>query len=422
MSDSGSETVAPTRIDDSRPGPLAGLRVLDLSRVLAGPFCTQLLGDLGAEVIKVEQPGKGDDTRFWGPPFVTNAEGVSGTESAYYLAANRNKRSITIDLSSSSGQSLLHQLAARCDVLIENFKVGALKKFNLDYERLRNNHEKLVYCSITGFGQTGPYAQRPGYDFLIQAMGGIMSISGPADAEPSKTGVAIADIMCGMYATVAIQAAIRHRDRTGQGQYIDLALLDTQLAWLANIGSSYLISGNKPERYGNGHPSIVPYDTFPSADGDIALAVGNDRQFARLCRFIGAEDMAQDARFITNVQRVKHRQQLRPLLCELLTAKPSEYWIQGLNRLGVPCGPVNTVDQVFADPQVQHRQMEVSVPHPDAAGGNIRMVANPLKFSTTPVCYRYPPPKLGQDTDEILRTELGLDEAAIVKLHQQGVV
>ncbi|HED13675.1 MAG TPA: CoA transferase [Gammaproteobacteria bacterium] len=409
-------------VEQCSPGPLTGLRILDLSRVLAGPVCTQLLGDLGAEVIKVEQPGKGDDTRCWGPPFVVDAQGRNTTESAYYLAANRNKRSLTIDLSVSDGQSLLRQLALRSDVVIENFKVGTMAKFNLDYNRLQDNHKELVYCSISGFGQDGPYAQRPGYDFLVQAMGGLMSLGGPVDAAPSKTGVAIADIMCGMYATVAIQAAIRHCDITGQGQYIDVALLDTQLAWLANVGSSYLLSGQKPERFGNGHPSIVPYDIFPVADGHMALAVGNDRQFSRLCQFIGAERLAQDTRFISNMLRVKHRQQLHPLLCERLIVKPSEYWIQGLNRLEVPCGPVNTVDQAFADPQVQHRKMVISIPYSDAAGGEIKMVANPLKFSATPVRYSLSPPKLGQDSDVVLQSVLGLDTEAIAKLREQGVI
>jgi len=403
-------------------GPLAGLRILDLSRVLAGPVCTQLLGDLGAEIIKVEQPGKGDDTRFWGPPFVLDAKGGNSTESAYYLAANRNKHSLTIDLSAAKGQSLLRRLALHSDVLIENFKVGTMKKYHLDYNSLQTNHKKLVYCSISGFGQDGPYAKRPGYDFLVQAMGGLMSLGGPVDGEPSKTGVAIADIMCGMYATVAIQAAIRHRDLTGEGQYIDLALLDTQLAWLANVGSSYLISGQQPQRFGNGHPSIVPYDTFPVADGHIALAVGNDRQFAHCCQFIGATELAQDRRFASNVQRVKNRQELRKLMTEYLVKMPSRYWIEGFNELGVPCGPVNTVDQAFADPQVQHRKMVVSLPHPDAADGQIKMVANPIKFSATPVSYRHSPPKLGQHTDSVLRSLLGLDAVEIEELRKEGVI
>jgi crotonobetainyl-CoA:carnitine CoA-transferase CaiB-like acyl-CoA transferase len=401
---------------------LAGVRVLDLSRILAGPTCTQLLGDLGAEVIKIERPGAGDDTRKWGPPYVRDRQGNDTTESAYYLCANRNKRSVAIDISRPEGQQLVERLAAKCDVLIENFRTGTLPRYGLGYEQLKDRHPHLVYCSITGFGQTGPYAGHAGYDFLVQAMGGIMSITGDPHGPPTKVGVGIADVMCGMYATVAILAALRHRDRTGKGQQIDLALLDSQVAWLINAGLHYLTSGEAPGRLGSGHPNIVPYDLFPAADGHIALAVGNDAQFRRFCEFAGAAGLAEDVRFATNDARVRNREQLVPELQRLTVTRTTGEWIEGLQGLGVPCGPVNDLGQVFADPQVLHRQMVTPMPHPLAGEGYVRLIGNPIKFSETPVSYRRGPPTLGQDTAETLAEWLGIDAAELARLRAKGIV
>jgi crotonobetainyl-CoA:carnitine CoA-transferase CaiB-like acyl-CoA transferase len=401
-------------------GALAGIRILDLSRILAGPTCTQVLGDLGADVIKVERPGEGDDTRKWGPPFVLDSRGHETTESAYYLCANRNKRSIDIDIASPRGQALVHELAAASDVVIENHKVGALARYSLDYRSLKKTNPRLVYCSITGFGQDGPYAARSGYDFLAQGMGGIMSVTGQADGEPMKVGVGITDIMTGMYAAISILAALRHRDTSGLGQHIDLALLDTQVAWLINAGQYFLTSGRLPPRLANGHPNIVPYQVFPAEDGHFILAVGNDAQFLRFCHFAGAAELAEDNRFSTNVGRVRNRDELIPKLEALTTLKTVEQWVEGLERMGVPCGPVNRIDQVFSDPQVTHRGMRISLPYADCKGDSVDLIGSPIRMSETPVSYRRAPPRLGQDAEEILRDVLGYDAARIRELKESG--
>jgi crotonobetainyl-CoA:carnitine CoA-transferase CaiB-like acyl-CoA transferase len=403
-------------------GPLKGVRVLDLSRVLAGPICTQLLGDLGAEVIKVERPGAGDDTRQWGPPFLEDATGNPTRESAYYLCANRNKRSLAVDIGSAKGQALIRALAVKCDVLVENFKTGGLKKYGLDYDRIHEVNPGLVYCSITGFGQTGPYAPRPGYDLLIQAMGGLMSITGPEGGEPCKVGVAVSDIMCGMYAAVAILAALRAKDASGRGQYIDMALLDAQVAWLANQGQRYLISGEVARRRGNAHPDVVPYQVFKAKDGHIILGVGNDQQFRRFCEFAGRPELADDPRFAGNDRRVRNRDALIPALEAMIASRPAAEWLEGLAARNVPCGPVNNIDQVFADPQVRQRQMTVTLPHPLAASGEVTLLANPVRFSETPVSYRRAPPTVGEHTAEVLAELLGLDEASVLGLESRGVV
>ena len=386
---------------------LQGLRVLDLSRILAGPSAAQLLGDLGADVVKVEKPGEGDDTRKWGPPFVEDAQGRPTSESAYYLCANRNKRSIEIDLACPQGQALVMSLIEKADVLIENYKVGGLEAYGLSYAQLKDRFPRLVYCSITGFGQTGPYAPRAGYDFLIQGMGGIMSITGEPDGEPMKVAVGIADVMTGMYATVGILAALRHRDATGKGQHIDLALLDTQVAWLINAGTSYLTSRSNPTRLGNAHPNIVPYQVFPTADDPIIIAVGNDSQFRKLCEIAGIAEIADDPRFATNVARVEHRTLLIPIITQALSQRSRAHWIDACEKVGVPCGPVNSLAQVFDDPQVRHRGAEVRLAHPLSGSGEVSVIANPLKLSETPVQYRHAPPVRNQHEKEILSDWLG---------------
>ncbi len=403
-------------------GPLKGVRVLDLSRVLAGPMCTQLLGDLGAEVIKVERPVAGDDTRQWGPPFLEDTDGNPTRESAYYLCANRNKQSLAVDIANPEGQKLIRELTAKCDVLVENFKTGGLVKYGLDYDSVREVNPRLVYCSITGFGQTGPYAARPGYDLLIQAMGGLMSITGPEDGDPCKVGVAVSDIMCGMYAAVAILAALKAKDATGQGQHIDMALLDAQVAWLANQGQRYLISGEVARRRGNAHPDVVPYQVFKAKDGHIILGVGNDQQFRRFCDFAARPELADDPRFSSNHQRVRNRDVLIPELKALIAARPAAEWLEGLGARNVPCGPVNNIDQVFADPQVRQREMTVTMSHPLAASGEVTLLANPMRFSETPVSYRRAPPTVGEHTAEVLAELLGLDEASVSGLESRGVV
>ena len=389
------------------PMALAGLRVLDLSRILAGPSATQLLGDLGADVVKIEKPGEGDDTRKWGPPFVPDQEGRPSSESAYYLCANRNKRSIEIDITTPEGQALIHALLAKADVFIENYKVGGLQAYGLAYGQIKSLYPRLVYCSITGFGQTGPYASRAGYDFLIQAMGGIMSVTGAPDGDPMKVGVGIADVMTGMYATVGILAALRHRDQTGEGQYIDLALLDTQVSWLINAGTSYLTSRKNPQRLGNGHPNIVPYQVFPTADFPIIIAVGNDNQFQKFCEYSAMTGVADDPDYATNVARVKNRDRLIEKISEALRQQTRDHWVSVFEKVGVPCGPVNTLEQVFADPQIRHRQAEVALEHPIAQSGKVSVIANPLKLSATPVQYRFAPPVRNQHEKEILHDWLG---------------
>ncbi len=382
-------------------GALEGLRVLDLSRILAGPTCTQLLGDLGADVIKVERPGHGDDTRAWGPPFVERPDGTPTTESAYYLCANRNKRSIAVDLASEEGAETIRRLAETCDVLVENFKVGTLARYGLDHDSLSARCPHLVYCSITGFGQTGPHAHRAGYDLLAQGYGGIMSLTGEPDGEPMKVGVGIADVVCGMYATTAILAALRHRDRTGQGQHIDVALVDTQMAWLVNAGTHYLASGSPPARYGNQHPNIVPYQVFAVADGHIIVAVGNDGQFARFCELLDRTEWATDPRFATNAARLQHRDAIVERVAERLAHLDSAQVLAGMEARGIPGGPIHTLDQAFASDQAQAREMVVRLPHPPS-GRDVALIGNPLKLSRTPVAYRRAPPACGADTEEVL--------------------
>ncbi|WP_454261849.1 CaiB/BaiF CoA transferase family protein [Pseudoxanthomonas mexicana] len=389
------------------PQSLAGVRVLDLTRVLAGPWCTQVLADLGADVIKVERPGSGDDTRGWGPPFLKDAEGNETPESAYFLCANRNKRSLTVDLSTAQGQAIIRRLAMRSDVLVENFKVGDMARYGLDAATLRAAHPGLVYCSITGFGQDGPYAQRAGYDFAVQGLGGLMSVTGAADGEPQKVGVAVADLFTGMYATVAILAALRHRDATGEGQVIDMALLDAQVAMLANLGSHYLVGGQVPARQGNAHANIVPYQVFAVADGHIIVAVGNDRQFARLCGLLGEPELASDERFSTNAGRVRHRDVLVPQLQSALMSRDRQTWLVLLEAAGVPCGPVNDIADVFGDPQVRARDMCINIEHQSAV--SLPLVASPIKMSATPIRYVRPPPLLGEHTEEILAEMEGID-------------
>jgi crotonobetainyl-CoA:carnitine CoA-transferase CaiB-like acyl-CoA transferase len=407
----------------STPGALHGVRVLDLSRVLAGPWCTQTLADLGADVIKVERPGSGDDTRGWGPPFLKQRDGSETHEAAYFLGCNRNKRSMTVDIAQPAGQALIRRLAGQCDVFVENFKVGDMARYGLDAARLTALNPRLVYCSITGFGQTGPYASRAGYDYAVQGIGGLMSITGERDdlpgGGPQKVGVAVADLFTGMYASVAILAALRHRDATGQGQVIDMALLDTQVAMLANLGANYLVTGQSPRRAGNAHQNIVPYQVFEVADGHIILAVGNDGQFAKFCAVAGRPDLAADPRFAKNADRVRQRDVLVPLLADILKARSKQDWLSALEAAQVPCGAINSLEEVFADPQVRERGMTVQMPHPltDA----LRLVASPLKLSATPVRYDHPPPLLGEHTDEVLADfGIGADERAA--LRAQGVL
>ena len=422
-----------TTVAASAPMALDGLRVLDLSRVLAGPWSTQVLADLGAEVVKVEKPAKdgapgGDDTRGWGPPFLRDRDGNDTSDAAYYLGTNRNKRSVTIDIATAEGAELVRRLADRADVLIENFKVGDLARHGLDAPSLLARNPRLVYCSITGFGQTGPYRNRAGYDYAIQGMGGLMSVTGPSRAEiaddapgggPQKVGVAVADLFTGMYATVAILAALRHRDRTGQGQAIDMALLDTQVAMLANLGAGYLASGVAPQRAGNAHQNIVPYQVFEVADGHLILAVGNDGQFARLCAIAGCSELATDPRFARNAGRVRNRAVLVPLLAARLRLRTRAEWLADLEAAKVPAGPINDLAEVFADPQVQQRGMAVDLPHPVA--GSVRLVASPIKLGATPIRYRRAPPLLGADTDAVL-AEMGLDAEAIAALRRSRTI
>ena len=402
-------------------GPLDGVRILDLSRVLAGPFCTQMLADLGAEVIKVERPGVGDETRTWGPPWVKDAEGADTTESAYYLCANRNKRSITVDFSRPRGAALVKRLLRRCDALVENFKVGGLARFGLGYEQLREELPRLVYCSITGFGQTGPYAHRPGYDMMAQGMGGLISITGEPDRPPSKVPVAINDIVTGMYTAVALLSAVRHRDLAGQGQHVDVGLLDAQVSWLANVASNYLIGGRIPQRLGTAHPNSVPYQVFPTRDGFIIIAANNDGQFERLCVAAQAPELLEDPDFASNALRVRNRDRLIPEIEALTRTRDTAVWLRALEAAGVPCAPVNTIDQVFADPQVEAREMQIRMPHP-LAGEDVPLVGSPIRLSRTPVAYRRAPPTLGEHTDEVLAQMLGLNESERQALRDEGVI
>lgn len=405
-------------------GALSHIRVLDLSRVLAGPWAGQILADLGAEVIKVERPGTGDDTRSWGPPFLKDPVGENTTEAAYYLAANRNKQSVTIDFTRPEGQKLVRELAARSDIVIENFKVGGLAAYGLDYPTLKGLNPRLIYCSITGFGQTGPYAKRAGYDFMIQGLGGLMSLTGRADAEegagPVKVGVALTDILTGLYSSTAILAALAHRDQSGLGQHIDMALLDVQVACLANQAMNYLTTGVAPRRLGNAHPNIVPYQDFPTADGDFILTVGNDSQFRRFAEVAGQPGWADDPRFLTNKLRVANRGELIPLIRQATVFKTTAQWVGELEAAGVPCGPINDLAQVFADPHVQARALAIELPH--VLGGVVPQVASPIRLSETPVEYRHAPPLLGEHSDQVLSVVLGLTEEEIAALREAGVV
>jgi crotonobetainyl-CoA:carnitine CoA-transferase CaiB-like acyl-CoA transferase len=406
------------------PGPLTGIEVLDLTRVLAGPWATQLLADLGATVTKIEHPGGGDETRSWGPPFLAGGSGAVPPQSAYFLAANRGKRSVAVDLATDEGPRIVRALAARSDVLVENFRVGTLARYGLGHEQMCAANPRLVYCSVSAFGQDGPRRDEPGYDAMIQAGGGLMSITGVPDGEPGagpqKVGVAVADLMAGMYAASGILAALRHRDRTGAGQHIDLALYDTQLAWLANQALNYLVSGVAPQRQGTAHPNIVPYQAFRTRDGHLMLAVGNDRQFLAFAEAAGAPELARDARFATNAQRVRHRADLIPLLARILLAAPTQVWLARLRERGVPCGPINDIAQAFADPQAVHRGLRVEMTHPVL--GPVPGVRNPLRFSATPLGCERAPPLLGEHTEEVLRETLGTSAEEIERLRRLGVI
>lgn len=402
---------------DLKDGPLTGLRVLDMSRILAGPTVGQLLGDLGADVIKIERPGKGDDTRAWGPPFVKDKDGNNTRESAYYLCANRNKRSVAVDIAHPDGQALLADIAAGSDIMLENFKVGDLKRRGLDYETLKARNPGLIYCSITGFGQTGPYAHRAGYDFLIQSMGGIMSVTGDPDGEPTKVGVGIADVMTGMYSTVAVLSALHAREKTGEGQHIDVALLDAQISWLINMGTSYLTDNKVPTRMGNMHPTVVPYGAFEASDGWFSLAIGNDSQFGKFCNAAG-EDMATDERFATNAARVVNRDALMPRMFGATRKKTRGEWMEILEAAGVPCGPINDLESAINDPHALERGSRVKQDYPHSDKGYVETLGNPIKLSATPITYRRPPPQVGEHTEEVLR-ELGFDVDA---LKEKGAV
>jgi len=396
-------------------GPLKGLRVFDLTRVLAGPACVQMLADLGADVIKIERPGAGDDTRGFAPPT------MPGTgESAYFVGVNRNKRSVTLDIARPEGQAIARRLIASCDVLAENFKVGTLAKYGLGYEQLHAAFPRLVYCSITGFGQTGPYAPRPGYDGLIQAMGGIMSLTGDPNGDPQKVGVPVADVFAGLYGCIGILAALRHRDATGQGQQIDIGMLDTHVAWLANQGMNYLATGENPVRLGNQHPNIVPYQVFATEDGHIVLSIGNDPTFQRFCESFGLADLPGDPRFTTNAARVQNRQLVTDTLAPVMRQHGTAWWVERLEALKIGCGPINRLSEVFADPHVIARNMVVEMAH--GSGARVKVVANPVKLSETPADYRLPPPLLGEHTDQVLSEQLGFDAATLANLRGQGVI
>lgn len=405
-------------------GPLAGVRIVDLSRVLAGPWATQILADLGADVIKVEHPQGGDETRAWGPPYLKDRDGADTSESAYFLSTNRGKRSVALDFATPDGQRLVRELAMQSDALVENLKVGGMKKYGLAFDDLAPLHSRLIYCSVSGFGQAGPDATRAGYDAMIQGMGGLMSITGLPDGEPGggpqKVGVAVADLMAGMYAVCAIVAALYEREKTGAGQHIDLALLDTQVASLANQALGYLVSGEAPRRRGTAHPNIVPYQAFATADGHLMLAIGNDRQFAAFCELAGRKEVAADPRFATNAARVEHRNELVQRVTELLKTRTTRQWLELLATASIPCGPINDIAQVFAEPQVKYRQLHLTLPHPSA--GSTPGVRNPIRYSRTPIEYLRAPPLLGQHTDEVLSERLGLDAAEIDSLRRRRVV
>jgi crotonobetainyl-CoA:carnitine CoA-transferase CaiB-like acyl-CoA transferase len=396
-------------------GPLKGLNVFDLTRVLAGPTCVQMLGDLGADVIKIEKPGSGDDTRGFAPPYMVGTQ-----ESAYFVGVNRNKRSVTLDIAQPDGQAIARQLIAQCDILVENFKVGALAKYGLGYEDLHARFPRLIYCSITGFGQTGPYAPRPGYDSLIQAMGGVMSLTGEPDGMPQKVGVPVGDLFAGLYGCIGILAALRHRDATGQGQQIDIGMLDTHVAWLANQGMNYLATGENPARLGNQHPNIVPYQVFPTEDGHIVLSIGNDPTFKRFCDSFALTYLLEDERFATNAARVRNRQLVTNTLTPVMQRHHTTWWVDRLEALKIGCGPINKLSDVFTDPQVIAREMVKELPH--GSGQTVKVIANPVRLSETPPDYRLSPPLLGEHTDTVLSERLGLDAPALAALREKGII
>ena len=406
------------------PSSLSHIRVLDLSRVLAGPWCSQHLADLGAEVIKIERPGTGDETRAWGPPYLKDADGNDTTEAGYYLSCNRGKKSLTLDISTKEGQDIVRKLAAKSDVVLENYKVGQLKKYGLGYDDLYAINPRLVYCSITGFGQTGPWSHRPGYDFIIQGLGGLMSITGERDdlpgGGPQKAGVAVTDLMTGMYSTIAILAALTHRERRGAGQHIDMALLDVSVAMLANMNMNYLTSGQVPRRWGNAHPNVVPYQVFACSDGHIIIAAGNDSQYRKLCEMLGASALGSDERFATNSNRIRNRSALIALLEPLVKVRTRDQWVSALEAASVPCGPINTIDQVFENPQVKARGIKVEIPHPLA--GTAPQVASPMRFSATPIEYHHAPPTLGQHNEYVLRELLGMEKNEIEQLERKNII
>jgi crotonobetainyl-CoA:carnitine CoA-transferase CaiB-like acyl-CoA transferase len=419
------KVVAMTGVDETVKklnGPLEGLRVLDLSRILAGPTATQALADFGAEVIKIEKPIVGDDTRGWGPPFVKDKTGADTRESAYYMSANRGKKSVAVNLAHPEGQNIIRQLAMQADILVENFKVGDLTRYGLDYMTMKALNPRLIYCSITGFGQTGPNAHRAGYDFLAQAEGGIMSLTGEADGRPLKAGVGIADVMCGMYALAAILAAVQARHHTGLGQQIDVSLLDTQIAWLINQGVGYLTNGKVPPRRGNDHPTIVPYGSFPAKDGTLVLAIGNDAQFARFVAIAGQPELAKDPRYTKNKDRVLNRKSLIPVLEGMTAQRGIAEWLAELDVAGIPAGPINDLSQTFGSPQVAAREMKITLPHPLAADGSVDLIGNPVKFSATPVRYQAAPPILGQHTHAVLSSRLGISATDLARLAADGVI
>lgn len=406
-------------MNEARPtGPLAGVRVFDLTRVLAGPTAAQMLGDLGADVIKIERPGAGDDTRGFAPPFVPGTE-----ESAYFAGVNRNKRSVALDLAKPEGQAIARRLIAHCDVLIENFKVGALAKYGLSYGSLKDHFPRLIYCSITGFGQTGPYSKRPGYDSLIQAMGGVMSLTGEPNGMPQKVGVPVADLFAGLYGCIGILAALRHRERTGEGQQIDIGMLDAHVAWLANQGMNYLATGEDPPRLGNQHPNIVPYQVFATADGHIVLSIGNDPTFRRFCEHFDLSHLLADPRFSSNAKRVENRALVTETLAPILAQHPTRWWVEKLEALAIGCGPINRLSQVFADPQVKAREMVFEMEDARLPPGQaLKLIANPVRLSKTPVNYRAPPPRLGEHTETVLGELLGLDATEVGDLRARGVI
>ena len=402
--------------------PLKGIKILDLTRVLAGPYCTQLLGDLGAEIIKIERPESGDDTRGFAPPFLKDENGEETDLSAYYCGANRNKKSITINLSEKDGQELVKKMLKDCDILVENFKTGTLKKYGLSYDDLKENFPRLIFCSITGFGQTGPYSLRPGYDGLIQAMGGVMGLTGDPEGEPMKVGVPIGDLMAGMFASVGILAAVKHQVETGKGQFIDIGMLDTHVAWLANQGMNYLSTDKNPQRLGNQHPNIVPYQVMPTSDGFIVLSIGNDPTFERFCKLANEEKLLEDERFKTNASRVSNREYVTEVLNNVTKKRDSKTWLKELEEAKIGCGPINNLSEVFNDPHVLSREMIIEIKHSKTGKKPLKLIANPIKMTETPVSYRYPPPLLGEHTDEILTQHLKLTIEDIKNLKDKGIV